>query len=282
MNCTRRNIFLSLFSISLSFIFACNGGEMKKEVISLPSIGDVPDSKWENLSKKRIYFGHQSVGDNIISGIEDVIKENPQIKLSTVEIKTLEGPKTAALAHSTIGKNTDPESKVDAFVNILEKSGPEGLDISFFKFCFVDIDAKTDLDKIFGEYKKAMSSLRRKFGTTIFIHITAPLLRKEKGGVKGWIKKALGKKGFFDNGHNVARNRFNELMRREYEGREPLFDLALIESTFPGGTRETFKQNGQSYYALVPEYTNDGGHLNEKGRKVVAEQLLIFLANLAR
>ena len=34
------------------------------------------------------------------------------------------------------------------------------------------------------------------------------------------------------------------------------------------------------YYSMAPEYTTDGGHLNETGRKRVAEQLLIFLANL--
>ena len=29
---------------------------------------------------------------------------------------------------------------------------------------------------------------------------------------------------------------------------------------------------------MVPEYTDDSGHLNDKGRKKVAEQLLIILA----
>ncbi len=32
-------------------------------------------------------------------------------------------------------------------------------------------------------------------------------------------------------------------------------------------------------YSLVPDYTDDGSHLNEKGRKVVAEQFLLFLVN---
>jgi lysophospholipase L1-like esterase len=32
---------------------------------------------------------------------------------------------------------------------------------------------------------------------------------------------------------------------------------------------------------MVPEYTDDGGHLNEKGRKRVAEQMLIILAEVA-
>jgi lysophospholipase L1-like esterase len=36
--------------------------------------------------------------------------------------------------------------------------------------------------------------------------------------------------------------------------------------------------DGKTYYHLVPDYTNDGGHLNETGRKLVAEQLLLTIA----
>ena len=39
-------------------------------------------------------------------------------------------------------------------------------------------------------------------------------------------------------------------------------------------------KHGKTFYAMAPEYTYDGGHLNELGRKKVAEQLLILLANL--
>ena len=59
-----------------------------------------------------------------------------------------------------------------------------------------------------------------------------------------------------------------------------LFDLALIEATFPDGSGNVHQKDGQSFQALVPEYTYDGGHLNEKGRRIVAEQLIIFLSNL--
>jgi hypothetical protein len=58
---------------------------MSQEKISFPSIKNVPESQWEELSKKRIYFGHQSVGVNIVDGIKDVLRENPQIKLRVVE-----------------------------------------------------------------------------------------------------------------------------------------------------------------------------------------------------
>ena len=57
-------------------------------------------------------------------------------------------------------------------------------------------------------------------------------------------------------------------------------DLAGVESTHPDGTRESFTSRGKDYFALVPSYSHDGRHLNEPGRRAVAEALLVFLANL--
>ena len=69
-------------------------------------------------------------------------------------------------------------------------------------------------------------------------------------------------------------------MRNAYRGREPVFDLATIESTRPDGRREAIRAGSRSGYALVPAYTSDNSHLNEQGRRRVAEELLVFLARL--
>ena len=69
------------------------------------------------------------------------------------------------------------------------------------------------------------------------------------------------------------------MLRKQYDGKEPLFDLAKIESTLTDGMRLSYKKDGKSIFALIPDYTHDGGHLNEYGRKIVAEQLLIYLAS---
>ena len=69
-------------------------------------------------------------------------------------------------------------------------------------------------------------------------------------------------------------------MREKFKGKEPFFDLAEIQSTFSNGGRSTFEKNGETYYHMVSEYTNDRTHLNEKGRRVVAEKLLLFLATI--
>jgi len=255
---------------------------MPEKTTHSPSIKDIPGSAWKKLSKKRIYFGHQSVGNNIINGIKDLMKENSQINLNIVKTADPADFKTGIFAHSSVGENENPQSKIDAFASFVEKGIGDTANIAFFKFCFVDIDTGTDIQKLFTEYKSKMLLLKKQYPKTTFIHFTVPLLKKSKTSLKSLIKKILGKNGgFFDNQHNIKRNEFNDLLRNEFEGKEPVFDLSKLESTHPDGSMETFTKDGENYYSLVPDYTDDGGHLNEKGRKIVAEQLLILLANLS-
>ena len=79
---------------------------------------------------------------------------------------------------------------------------------------------------------------------------------------------------------NAIRNRYSTLMLAAYSGRAPVFDLATLESTRPDGSRSFFTRGADTAYTLAEEYTSDGGHLNEAARRMVAEQLLIFLARL--
>jgi len=272
------NKSIIILAFFLTFLISCNGGEMPKETIKFPSIKDVPASKWENLSQKKIYFGHQSVGFNIIDGIKDLMKENPNIKLNIVETADQSDFKVGLFAHSRVGKNVDPKSKIDEFVTFINDGIGEKADAAALKFCYVDIRADTDTKNVFTDYSNSISLIRNKYPNLTIIHFTTPLTQRQTG-IKAVIKKLIGRPiGGVDD--NVKRNEYNEMLRKEYEGKEPILDIAKIESTFPDGTRCSFAKDGKTYYSMVPEYTYDGGHLNELGRKKVAEQLLILLANL--
>jgi lysophospholipase L1-like esterase len=190
-------------------------------------------------------------------------------------------------AHYEIGKNDYPLTKIEDFSKIMDEGGLGSvLDISFMKFCFVDIHSNTDIKDVFNEYKKNISQLKKQFPNMKIIHFTVPLLRKENNSsikkIKNLFKGIMGKKkdNFFSNSNNVARNKYNNLLVDYYSGKDPVFDLARFESTDISGQRETFSYDGSEYYALVPAYTEDGGHLNEKARKYIAAQLLVFLAEL--
>lgn len=259
-------------------IIPCIGGEIVVENEQYAKINEVPSSAWEKLSQKKIYFGHQSVGFNIIDGLKDLMQENPQIKLNIVETSNPADFDVPLFAHARVGKNTDPKSKSDAFADFMQKGIGNKADIVFLKFCYVDVMAGTDVHKVFTEYMNTMSRLKKIYPKTNFIHVTAPLTTRQTG-IKARIKKLIGRPvGGYDD--NIKRNEFNELLIKEYDGKEPVFDLAKVESTFPDGTQATFSKDGMTYYSMVPDYTYDGGHLNEIGRKKAAEQLLILLANL--
>ena len=264
----------------LTLFISCNGGEMPEHKIQFPSIKDIPASKWEKLAQKKIYFGHMSVGYNILDGVRDIMKENSQVKLNIVETTDKANFKEALFAHSKVGKNRDPQSKIDAFKGFLEGGIGENADIAFLKCCYLDFMPDTDVQKVFSEYRDAMSHLKMEYPEIAFIHVTVPLTARQSG-IKAWIKKLIGRpvRGVDD---NIKRNQFNELLRQEYDGKGPIFDLEKIESTYPDGRRMLFEKDGKNYYSMVPEYTHDGGHLNETGRRKVAEQLLILLSNLSQ
>jgi hypothetical protein len=263
----------------LATILSCNNGEnMPAQSDKLPSIKDVPQSAWDKLAQKKIYFGHQSVGYNIIDGIKDVMKENPQIKLNIVETSNPSAFNAGVFAHSRVGKNLEPKTKIDGFIKYMDEGMGNKTDLAFLKLCYVDILQNSDVDGILNEYHAKISSLKERYPQLTIIHFTNPLTTIQSGP-KAWVKKIIGREvsGYEE---NIKRNKFNELLINKYQGKEPVFDLATLESTLPDGTRASFDKEGKTFYCLAEKYTNDGGHLNELGRKIVAEQFLIFLAEL--
>lgn len=265
--------------LCLVLLAGCSGREMNPTRTVSSAIRSIPPPSWEQLSRKKIFFGHQSVGINILEGLEQILVDQDQIDLAIVEVSTTEALSEPALFHASIGMNTDPLSKIDAFRDIVAGESGSELDIAFFKFCYLDITADTDVSHVFAEYQRAMAELRRLRPEVKFVHVTVPLTIVTSG-LKASIKRFLGQPlgGYAD---NAKRNEFNLLMRSEYAGKEPLFDLALLESTRPDGTRSSYVMDGTQYYCLASDLTSDGGHLNAVGRYSAAGQLLILLSQVA-
>jgi hypothetical protein len=264
-------------SSSVSSMTHTAGGKIMSDILSgKMAIKDVPEEKWNKLAEQKIYFGHQSVGANIIDGVKAVFSENPQIKLNIVESRNSSDFNVGVFAHSRIGKNDNPESKTDDFSQIMNSGVGEKADISFHKYCYVDANSRSDSNNIFENYDKQMQQLINVYPEVKFVHLTMPLTSIQTGP-KAWIKKILGKD--IGVGANIKRNEFNQHLKDSYQNSGLVFDLAAVEAHKPGGGFESFTKNGQTYLSMYRGYTDDGGHLNQLGRKIVAEKLLIFLAN---
>lgn len=251
---------------------------MENAIGKTDPIARVPQSSWENLSKKRICFGHQSVGNNIVQGVREAMESNPSIKLNLVDIKEKRIPGIGGVfAHGAVGRNRHPATKMEEFRKIiLEGEGKES-DIVLLKFCYVDMDENTDVGARFAEYKAFVNGIRERSPRTMIAHVTVPLTTT-RPSIVNRIKKFFGAR--FDCSENIKNNRYNELLLKEYGGKEPVFDLARIESTRADGTRVTCTTGGETYFCLNEDFTDDGGHLNRNGRKFVAADFLAFLAGL--
>lgn len=231
------------------------------------------DGVMENVADRRIFFGHQSVGDNILDGVNDVTGG----KLSIREGRTAALLASPGLVHTRIGKNEAPGTKLADFEAALEKLEAP-VDIAFFKFCYVDFSAGTDVEQLFTQYVSTLQRLRARHPGVTFVHVTVPLTAVASGA-KAWLRKTVTRRPAWGARENETRHRFNTLLRTRLAG-EPLFDLAALESTRADGSSHTYQHEGQTLPALVAEYSDDGQHLNSVGRRRVAEALLTFLARL--
>lgn len=261
--------------------------QLETEPLALAAIETVSPESWSLLAQQRIYFGHQSVGDNIMQGVESVVANHPRITLEVRETTAAEAIPRGVFAHGKVGQNFSYQSKLQGFAELMDSGLGDRVDIALLKFCYVDIMPDTDVRQMFRDYGDTMARLAQRYPQTQFVHVSEPLTWRLTGaraavrGAKDLVKEALGRSGygrFFD---NAPRNQFNALLQARYGGREPLFDLAAIESSNPDGSRVAYELGGKTHFAMASQYTDDGGHLNEVGRQRVAEQLLVFLADLA-
>ena len=235
---------------------------------------NIPSEALRKLAQAKIYFGHQSVGFNILEGLELIKQGDEKLKLQVIRISKPEELSHPMLAHGVVGENSDSHSKIAAFAGFMDKGMGNRADIALFKLCYVDIHRGIDADKVFAEYRAALADLKKKYPRVRFVHATVPLTVTEPA----W--KRMGKSLLGKEDNNIRRQRYNELLRKEYGGKEPVFDIAAAESTFPDGSRSTFEQGGMTYYSLVPSYSYDGGHLNEQGERAVARELVKVLAGM--
>jgi hypothetical protein len=229
------------------------------------------------VASRSIFFGHQSVGMNVLDGLKDLARE------AGVAIRIVEGFPTAAVpagtvGHAWVGENHRPETKLEAFAKAIDALPAPGVDVALVKLCYVDFGPETDVAALFARYRETIADLKRRHPGTTFVHVTAPLSTVQ-GGLKGLAKRALGKPpyGLVE---NVRREEYNSALRRAFDGKEPLFDLARVEATAPDGRLETVAWEGRAAPALHPAYTDDGGHLNAEGRRRAARELVRVLSAL--
>lgn len=250
----------------------------------------VTTERLERAEQVRIFFGHASVGQNLLNAVPEIYTDRGLPAPSITQLQDTTGSVQpiaqaapsevpGSIEHAYIGENGDPLGKIEDFDARMRAGMGDQVDVAFMKFCYADIISGTDVDAVFAAYRSTMAALERDYPDVTFLYVTTPL--STEPGLKAKVKKLLGRDDHMGPADNAARERFNSLMRAEYPA-DRLFDLAALESTDPDGKRSSGSTGGEQYYSLYDGYAADPGHLNEAGAAVAAAHLLDLIADVAR
>ena len=231
--------------------------------------GSIPKSK-------RLFFAHMSVGYNILDGIKPAAQmvnlDLPIIQKTADPTQMTEG----GLYHTEVGHNCNPDAKIASFKQLMNDQASSLPDAAMMKFCYVDINESTDVDRLFESYRSMITDLEQAYPNVTFLHCTVPLTSGPvslKQQIKSTLKSLLGRNRSIET--NAKRHALNEKIRTEYPANR-IFDIALFESTDSAGHPSYSMYQNQQIPVMLTEYTTDGGHLNEAGRQRLGEQFLVF------
>ncbi len=208
----------------------------------------VTDDALRRVDQQRVLFGHQSVGWNILDGVNTLYGRRGITAPDVVDELPGSGP---GFAQVEIGSNGDPASKIADFEQAIADQDPQ---VAVMKLCFVDITTGTKARAVFAQYQQMVARVGQTNPGTRLLHMTVPLTVNDPAS-------------------NAVRQRYNALVRKTYG--TDVIDIAKIESTRPNGSRG----GGTRHPALWRGYASDDGHLNTRGSVKVAKT---FLAALAR
>ncbi|MBW9258526.1 MAG: hypothetical protein K1562_13010 [Candidatus Thiodiazotropha sp. (ex. Lucinisca nassula)] len=237
----------------------------------------------QTIQKARVFFGHQSVGNNIISGLQQ-LAEKSAFSLNIVDLGSVQAEsQPSGLLHGPIGENRKPVSKCRDFERVIDQQLSDKVDFALFKFCYIDVNRNTDTENLFRVYRFTLDRLMENHPQIRFIHSTIPVRCSPSTldiRLKELVGKLLGKKNN-SKLDNFQRNQYNRLLIETY-GQDQVIDIAGAQATGSNGHRESFKMQGVVNNALLEEYSSDGGHLNELGQRQVAKSFAHQLADIIR
>jgi hypothetical protein len=224
------------------------------------NIDAIPQDALDRGRSLDVFWGHQSVGWNIIDELGNLGGENWDRYGLTMEEEV--GADwfgwESGLGHFGVGDNWDPERKIRDFEDRVSNWGyGDAVDVAMMKFCFVDFDdGLTAPSEVFRQYRAAMERLESSYPGVTFVWWTAPIMTDG----------------------SARRDEFNGLVRDHCRttGRV-LLDIADIESHDPSGN----PVRNSGHEAMHPPYSDDGGHIYGQGARRVAQGFWVLLARLA-
>jgi len=203
------------------------------------------------LARRRLFWGHQSVGDNLIDGAGSLGYGWNGVWGGSDYDGTTWG-------HGYVEDNGDPWRKIRSFGSFVRDAGIGArVDAAGFKFCWIDFEPDTDVEALLDAYDAALADLAGDYPALRFLHVTTPLTSD-------------------DAARNAVRWRYGRSLIDAHAGTGVVLDLAAIESTDSNGQACTLG----GVRRLCDEWRDDEGHLNAAGRSHAAKAFLYAYSRL--
>jgi hypothetical protein len=235
----------------------------------------VGPAKWSGIGARTVYFAHQSVGADIVAGVESLKRDHslPLRIVRATDPSTISDP---AFVHFFVGQKRDYASKNAALLRLLEAPTRAHQPVVVFKYCHGDIKSPDDGNAMFEAYHDTVDTIQFEHPDVTVVHSTIPLALVAENAVKSGARLFLGLHS--ERELAVARHRYNELLRTEFGGTEPIFDIAKLQATRQDGTIERFAFGGAFIETLAADNTSDGCSLSACAQTVAAAELLEVLS----
>lgn len=230
------------------------------------------------VAATRVFFGHQSVGANIVHGLS-ATDAGTSTPLAIVESRARQTGTSGLFQHASIGVNGDPLGKISDFAAVMNGEVGDSVDVALMKLCYIDFTSTTDPQAVFDAYVSTMEALEKAHPDVAFLYTTAPItvdpgwLQKAKSTLRVWLGRSDA-----STPENLVRGRYNDLIRAKYASSGRLFDIAALESRLANGRHAGRDDGGRTYMVMNPELASDGAHLNDRGAALLAEELVRLVA----
>jgi hypothetical protein len=228
------------------------------------------------LRGRRVFFAHQSVGANLLQGLQQLGAALPGLAPALLESARPEPIASGVWQHARLGQNGLPLLKLERLREWIDAGLGARVDVVLFKLCYADVGPATQVEDLHAVLMKTLEGLRERFRDTRFVPMTVPLTAPPRG-LRAHLKRCL----LLPPGgaaENARRHALNERLRAH---QSPLFDLAAYEALDPSGVRAEVSLGGQKVPVLAPQNTSDGGHLVPAAQVRIARKLVEFVAGLA-
>lgn len=236
-------------------------------------------------AQARIFFGHQSVGNNIVGGIAAAYTAAGLPTPRVIDTRTAPADANPVFMENGIAENYEPIDKIDDFAAIMNGAMSSEVDVAFMKLCYVDVDASSsenDPDILFAHYQSVLASLEAAHPNVLFLHLGMPV-RTDGNAVEvapSAISNVTGNLGIAPDSLPtwMKRERYNSFMRANYGSTGRHWDLAARESAVGNGNVLARLYNSTYYvHTMNPAYASDGAHLNATGAQYMATELMKFI-----